>query len=186
MRYRKSEKGFTIIELVVVILLLGILTATALPRFMDVTDQAHTAVVDGVTGGLATGVALARAQWFGTNRPATLSNFGDGTVQMSTNGYPTGVTGGIGGSSANCVTVFSDVLQGGRPTTLTATQAAASQPTTAEVVAAGYTQDFAVFGSVTSTATCFYVYTAQGAAYSAPVIEYDSTIGEVYKWANSL
>ena len=42
----KRQDGFTIIELVVVILLLGILAATALPRFMDVTDEAHDAVVE--------------------------------------------------------------------------------------------------------------------------------------------
>ena len=186
MRHRKSEKGFTIIELVVVILLLGILTATALPRFMDVTDQALDAVVDGVTGGLATGVALARAQWFGTNRPTTLTGFGDGTVQMTTNGFPGGVAAGIGGTVANCVTVFNDVLQGGRPTLLaTSAPLATAQPSTANLGNA-YGQDFAVFASTVSAATCFYVYTAQGAAYSSPVIEYDSSVGEVSKWATEI
>src|SRR5690554_1957428 len=67
----RKQAGFTIIELVAVILLLGILTATALPRFMDVTDEAHEAVVDAVEGGFTTGLALFRAQWYAEGQPVT-------------------------------------------------------------------------------------------------------------------
>lgn len=60
---RRRSAGFSLIELVIVIVILGILAVTALPRFLDVTDEAKKASVEGVSGGFATGVSLVRAQW---------------------------------------------------------------------------------------------------------------------------
>lgn len=105
----RKEKGFTIIELVVVILLLGILAATALPRFMDVTDEAHTAVVDAVEGGLGTGAALFRAQWFAKGQPldpVPVPEFGNGVLTANTNGYPL-----VDDTSADCKATFEELLQ---------------------------------------------------------------------------
>ena len=59
----KQQTGFSLIELVIVIVVLGILAVTALPRFLDVTEEAKNASVEGVSGGFATGVLLVRAQW---------------------------------------------------------------------------------------------------------------------------
>lgn len=59
----RRAAGFSLIELVIVIVILGILAVTALPRFLDVTDEAKKASVEGVSGGFATGVSLVRAQW---------------------------------------------------------------------------------------------------------------------------
>lgn len=71
----KKQMGFSLVELVVVIVVVGLLAAAALPRFLDVTDEAKKASIEGIAGGFATGVLSARAQWEAEARPsATIGN----------------------------------------------------------------------------------------------------------------
>ncbi|MEZ8989133.1 prepilin-type N-terminal cleavage/methylation domain-containing protein [Vibrio breoganii] len=70
----KRNAGFSLVELVIVIVVLGLLAVAALPRFLDVTDKAKEASVEGVAGGFATAVLSARAQWEAEQRPRALPN----------------------------------------------------------------------------------------------------------------
>mgnify|MGYP001558813226 CR=1 FL=1 len=94
----KKQKGFTLIELVVVIVVLGILAAFAIPRYVNITSEARTASVNGMAGGLRSAVALARAKYqtVGTLTLATVDMDGTLVACAVGTGIPTGAAGGIG------------------------------------------------------------------------------------------
>ena len=181
---KSRQKGFTIIELIVVILLLGILTATALPRFLDVTDEAHQAVIDAVIGGLATGNALFRAQWIAEGQPAsTVAITAFNSLKASSTGRPISVTGTTGALADNtdCLEVFTGLLQEGRPSVAedTAETTSAAAIDQANITAAG-SVDF--LSQWTATNVCTYAYIGQYTSIAdndIPVIEYDASTGAV-------
>ena len=59
---KKAQQGFTLIELVVVIVILGILAVTAAPKFIDLTSDAREAAMDGVKGSIESAVSLAQSK----------------------------------------------------------------------------------------------------------------------------
>ncbi|MFQ5900536.1 MAG: type IV pilin protein [Thermodesulfobacteriota bacterium] len=62
-RLRRKNKGFTLIEIVLVIVILGILAAVAIPRFIRLRADAEQAVGDGVSGAMSGGISMLHAQY---------------------------------------------------------------------------------------------------------------------------
>lgn len=153
----KKQNGFTLIELVVVIAILGILAAVALPRFMNATKEAHKAAVAGTAGALGSAVALVRAQWevnrakSGTSPNTNVTGFGNNTVDVNAAGWPVNTEG----TDLHCSNLWNNVLQGSIPTI------SGSEP------------DYVP----TKTATiCTFTYQRDG---GDDAITYDSTTGQV-------
>lgn len=123
--YPAQQGGFTFIELVIVIILLGLLAAAALPRYLDVVDDAEIASLEGVAGAFTTAVNIARAQWFadGYSRGQATTpsdkisiNLDGRIIYMTENGWPANTDPSADASSGSqtaseCQQVWLSVMQ---------------------------------------------------------------------------
>lgn len=167
MSVQQRNRGFTLIELVVVIAILAILAAFALPRFAQLSEEAHRSNVKATAGALSAGVALAKAQWVTnglTDIADDIEGFGNDDVDVSADGWPVSVDGENDPANITadrCVGLWEALLQSNAPSVATSGNA-----------------DYLVSATAPE---CTFTYTLDGqdGTATAKEIVYNASTGEV-------
>ncbi len=141
MRKINKQAGFTLIELIMVIVILGVLSAFALPRFADLGGSARAATINGVAGSMKAAANIAHAQQLANGASGSTAVVLEGVTITMANGYPddagillaaqisstefttstAGIVQAIGSvTPANCQATYNEATSAGTPAVITA------------------------------------------------------------------
>lgn len=155
-----AQSGFTLVELIMVIVILGVLSAFALPKFANLTDDADVAAVKGARASVGSAVGIVHAAWLAAGSTGTSVTMESGALTTTAAGYPTVVTNAAGSSiddaaGLDCTNDWDCTVGDGTPLA-----------TTAIIIARK--------GAVTGTVACF-VYDAATATVGPVLTSYSTT-----------
>ncbi|AYO20655.1 type II secretion system protein [Vibrio owensii] len=184
---KRNSKGFTLLELIIAIVILGILAVVAAPRFLNLQDDAYEAKMEAIADQFETAVRFTQSQWLvngGTpEAQQNIDGYGGGELDVNEFGFPLGTDKGnrngvignpynIGQGNAGCIAVWQALI--GNEYSLSNNRNAADQ------------FDFItrrVQDKDSHQSVCYYTYTKKGyerdPERSTFVIWYDSKTGSV-------
>ncbi|MET2848582.1 type II secretion system protein [Vibrio owensii] len=122
---KRNSKGFTLLELIIAIVILGILAVVAAPRFLNLQDDAYEAKMEAIADQFETAVRFTQSQWLvngGTpEAQQNIDGYGGGELDVNEFGYPLGTDKGnrngvignpynIGQGNAGCIAVWQALI----------------------------------------------------------------------------
>lgn len=157
--------GFTLIEFVIIVAVIGVISAFAVPRFVSLQQDSHRAAVSSTGGAFNAGVVIVHAKWLALGSPGLIYDFiplsntrAGGNLTVNAFGWPADTRGlsATLNNSADCVDVWNAVLGESAPT-----------------IAISLDQDYSAL--YVADYSCIYTYRSD----TRYTITYDSTNGDV-------
>ncbi|CAK1751039.1 MSHA pilin protein MshB [Vibrio crassostreae] len=171
---KSKSQGFTLLELVVVIVILGILAVTAAPRFLGVQRDAHEALAQGAFAAFRNSIDMYHSQWLVDGEPNfdQVVDYGEGDVYPSLTGFPISVqeqpTNPPQVSGDQCVALWNSLID--------SDLVARSQNDTGFILPS----DEAIVSWYNGQNECFYYYTPSFTiSERLPILYYSPITGEV-------
>ena len=183
MLHNNRQAGFTLIELIIVIVILGVLAVSAAPKFLSFNTDAEQANFDSFVGAFRTGTKIYQASWLAKGQPSTA--FSGVNSHPSEDGFPAGGSNTATATEGDCHLIWQDVLAD-VTTPVFISGSGGWSSSVAEVDWASSASQLSQFGE-TSDTFCHYVYVRSyyNGAFSGlngeriPTIQYNISTGEI-------
>ena len=172
---KSKSQGFTLLELMVVVVILGVLAVTLAPRFMGVQRDAHEALAQGAFSAFRNSIDMYHSQWLVDGEPDfdQVVNYGKGDVYPSETGFPISLleqapTIAPQVSGEQCVALWNSLID--------SDLVARSQYDTGYILPSAE----AIVSWYTATPECYYYYTPSFTqSERLPILYYSPLTGEV-------